>query len=458
MSHKYEPLGGALAAAAGRGQQLVRLSFAEIDVIVQGLPPSARRHRPWWANGGQPHSSVWLSAGWRVEAISLEQQWVRFARARDAAEPDGVLTSVPRRGLGTPLATTHAVREHESDLTKPVVVLIGCVKSKRPLPAPAKDLYDSALFTRRRAYAQNSGTPWFILSSQWGLLDPDQVIAPYDMYLADQPASYRRVWGQFVAEQLAVRHPLTRGAVIELHAGDAYTSALREPFTARGFTLRCAVDAKSLGQTLQWYDRLQSPMPARDTGEPEDVDAVPVPTLVRGALAALSSRAHALAPARLRDKRTTGDLAHPGLYSWWVDAPGARDLSQGLGVRLDPGLIYAGAAGATRWPSGRTSRNSLRDRIVDMHLDGSINFSTFRKTLAAILQRDHDGIRINEASLSAWMNRHLCAATWPTSLPDFLGEVELAVLHALDPPLNLRGMAQTDIRSRIRHLRSRVSP
>jgi len=33
-----------------------------------------------------------------------------------------------------------------------------------------------------------------------------------------------------------------------------------------------------------------------------------------------------------------------------VDASGAVDLSRGLGSPIQPGLIYAGLAGATRWP------------------------------------------------------------------------------------------------------------
>jgi hypothetical protein len=66
----------------------------------------------------------------------------------------------------------------------------------------------------------------------------------------------------------------------------------------------------------------------------------------------------------------------PGLYSWWVDEPGAVALTSGLGHHV-AGLIYVGQAGATRWPSGRRSFNSLRGRLVGIDRDGSVNFSTF---------------------------------------------------------------------------------
>lgn len=41
-------------------------------------------------------------------------------------------------------------------------------------------------------------------------------------------------------------------------------------------------------------------------------------------------------------------LLHPGLYSWWADDDGATDLSEGLGIEVSPGPIYAGQAGSTR--------------------------------------------------------------------------------------------------------------
>lgn len=38
-------------------------------------------------------------------------------------------------------------------------------------------------------------------------------------------------------------------------------------------------------------------------------------------------------------------LQTPGLYGWWVDEPGAADLTKGLGHPVQPGLFYAGLAG-----------------------------------------------------------------------------------------------------------------
>jgi hypothetical protein len=342
--------------------------------------------------------------------VSLERERVRFIREAD----------LPAAPVNTGTAS---------------VLLLGCVKTKRQEPAPAKDLYISPLFLKRRAYAASTGLPWFVLSSQWGLVHPDQILGPYDMYLPDQPAAYRKAWGEFVAEQLNVLHPLSAGAVVEIHAGSAYIDAVREPFARRGISVTSPVDASSMGETLHWYG--DQPL----AGDPA------VPGLAAQALAALSDADHTRTPAALR--LDADNLAQPGLYSWWVDANGAASLAAGLGLPIEPGLIYAGQAGATRWPSGRRSRNTLRARLIGMHLDGSVEFSTFRKTLDAILAE-----QVDEPSLSAWMAAHLRVAVWPTSEPDVLHSVEAAVLAALDPPLNLQGMPHSPVREALSRLRS----
>ncbi len=40
------------------------------------------------------------------------------------------------------------------------------------------------------------------LSAAVGLVEPEEVIAPYDMYLADRPVVCRRAWAGFVAAAL----------------------------------------------------------------------------------------------------------------------------------------------------------------------------------------------------------------------------------------------------------------
>src|ERR1051325_1582306 len=74
------------------------------------------------------------------------------------------------------------------------VILIGDGSAQLSEPAAVRDLYAGPLFARRRARAEASGVPWFVVSGRWGLLDPDDVLAPYSFPLAEQSVNYWRAW------------------------------------------------------------------------------------------------------------------------------------------------------------------------------------------------------------------------------------------------------------------------
>jgi hypothetical protein len=171
-----------------------------------------------------------------------------------------------------------------------------------------------------------------------------------------------------------------RGRLIEAHAGAAYVEPLRVPLAARAARLTVPPAHLWQGEQLAWYKAGSSsdlsPAPASTVVALHD----PIADMVR----LLSDPALALSPEELIARGRDG-LQVPGLYSWWVDEEGAADLSRGLGQPVTAGLIYAGEAGATRWPSGRQSASTLWSRITGMHLGSAAEFSTFRRTLAAIL-------------------------------------------------------------------------
>lgn len=100
----------------------------------------------------------------------------------------------------------------------------------------------------------------------------------------------------------------------------------------------------------------------------------------------------------------------PGLYSWWVNADGAHDLTRRLGEPIRPGLIYAGLAGATRWPSGKRSTNTLWSRIVGVHLAGRTS-SRPSATPSAPSSPPTRHDEIDEEQLTTWMTRHLAVRT-----------------------------------------------
>jgi hypothetical protein len=102
--------------------------------------------------------------------------------------------------------------------------------------------------------AERVGLPWFILSAEHGLVVPDEWFSPYERYLPDTPASFRRAWGTWVVERLELLTGTLDGRTIEVHAGSAYVHALRGPLSGKGASVYEPLAGLGLGQRLSWYD------------------------------------------------------------------------------------------------------------------------------------------------------------------------------------------------------------
>lgn len=324
------------------------------------------------------------------------------------------------------------------------LLLLGCVKTKGPSAAPARDLYTSDLFDKRRRYAEASGLPWYVLSALHGLVLPHQVLEPYDMALKDQPRSYRTRWGQDVIQALEEQAGPLDGVTLEVHAGSAYADAIRSSAEALGARLDLPLDHLVLGQQLAWY--------AGPRVRPADVRRQqPAPAEVEAAVMTLTDGSAARSPTGFPWGRR--DLASAGLYAWFIDDVGAEQLSHGLGQPVLPGLVYAGQAGATAWPSGTRRTSTLASRIGGNHLRGRITSSTWRLSLAAALQQPlvltTAADRLSDPSderLNRWMADRLRLTVQPGVERDVLSALEHAVRARLDPPLNLDGMTRTPLR------------
>lgn len=327
------------------------------------------------------------------------------------------------------------------------IVLVSCAKTKLDVPAPAKDLYTSPLFGRQRAYAEEQAVPWFILSAEHGLVAPDEWSAPYERYLPDTPSTYRVAWGAWIAERLELLAGPLEGKVVEIHAGRGYVEVIDKRLIDKGVLVVEPLRGLTLGERLAWYKtraaRPETGAAAEDTGTHVDT---------RAFVEMLLNWTRAVTPSEFLSGRGEG-LKVPGLYSWWVDEKGAADLAVGLGCSISSGLIYAGLAGATRWPSGKRSTNTLWSRISGMHLGRRHNLSTFRLSLGSVIASATGGAVIDEAALTEWMKAHLKVVASPCSDADTLGRLEHDVLTEIDPPLNLQGMEPTPIRSRLTELR-----
>jgi hypothetical protein len=335
---------------------------------------------------------------------------------------------------------------------RPTAILLGCVKSKLDHRAQARDLYCSALWRDRRAYAEASGLPWLILSAKYRLVDPHRLLHPYDLALGDLSASKRGKWGERVVDSLEERFNSLEGATFEVHAGAAYRNAIDEPLARRAASLTVPLVGLTLGEQLRWYAKQGGPVPRRNATAAE----------VRRALHDIDE-----APDRIAASDWPADLCgldQPGLYSWWVDAAGAKNLSRGLGHQVKAGRICAGQTGATKWPSGTTGKATLATRIGGNHLRGRIRSSTFRLTLASALAGPlalarESPRRLDSASekrLSAWMRKHMQVAVHPFPDRDALGDLEDQVLARLHPPLNLDGMPPTPLREALSRRRREI--
>src|SRR3954467_5743749 len=78
---RYKPLGNYLKRAASNS---VPMTFKDVEAIIgRKLPPSAYRHRPWWANEarGHSHAKAWLDAGYETEQVDMERRKLVFRRA-----------------------------------------------------------------------------------------------------------------------------------------------------------------------------------------------------------------------------------------------------------------------------------------------------------------------------------------------------------------------------------------
>lgn len=133
--------------------------------------------------------------------------------------------------------------------------LVGCVKRKRATPAPARDLYTSALFLGRRAYVERTCDAWFILSAEHGLVDPNAVLAPYDKTLNDMTPPERREWSARVLLAVHKRVGALAGVAFEIHAGKKYCAyGLADGLQRAGATVvPLPVDHLGIGLQVAWY-------------------------------------------------------------------------------------------------------------------------------------------------------------------------------------------------------------
>jgi hypothetical protein len=141
--------------------------------------------------------------------------------------------------------------------------LVACAQQKAHEPASAKELYLSPWFRFARAYAEKLGGPWRILSAKYGVIDPETVVAPYDLRLSELPAAARRDWQRHALisvfevldppppGSLAHGYNVTDKTVIFL-AGEDYSRFLWTELTRLGAYAMSPLRGLGIGEQLRY--------------------------------------------------------------------------------------------------------------------------------------------------------------------------------------------------------------
>lgn len=136
------------------------------------------------------------------------------------------------------------------------VALVSCVKSKLNHPAPARDLYTSTLFREQRQLAESTADAWYILSAEHGVVEPSDVLAPYEKTLNRMRRAERDAWSTKVLAQLERQLP-PRGEIIFL-AGERYREGLIPVLESRGYVIEIPLEGLPFGKQLQRLKELNA--------------------------------------------------------------------------------------------------------------------------------------------------------------------------------------------------------
>jgi hypothetical protein len=145
------------------------------------------------------------------------------------------------------------------------IVLVACSKSKLNTPAHAQALYKGQLFEKSKAYAKQlvedgEADAWYILSAKHGLVEPREMIGPYDETLTDASVEEKREWGKQVNLKLGEVAPTHHTPVTHIILGGKdYYEPIRSFYEnvhevkRRTFTAPFEGMAGN-GEMMQWLD------------------------------------------------------------------------------------------------------------------------------------------------------------------------------------------------------------
>jgi hypothetical protein len=117
--------------------------------------------------------------------------------------------------------------------------IITCSKQKLGAPAPAADLYaPSRLFSMALEQARAEDLEVLILSSKYGLVRPETVLAPYDVDIKTMSQMQNLAWQGLLETQVTALLSIARPACVWLFAGSEYRAPVLRIFRSYGLVAR----------------------------------------------------------------------------------------------------------------------------------------------------------------------------------------------------------------------------
>lgn len=144
-----------------------------------------------------------------------------------------------------------------------IIYLLGCGKQKQKTGwfGPARELYTGSLFKAKLRFAEKVEVKWYIVSAKFGLMDPNQVVTPYDRTMNDLSPIDRPLWAMRVVTKLILklcRSKLPNDFTLHLHMGKEYCDSIRSFLYLAGFNVILPVEGLGQGEQMKWYSEDRS--------------------------------------------------------------------------------------------------------------------------------------------------------------------------------------------------------
>jgi hypothetical protein len=111
----------------------------------------------------------------------------------------------------------------------------------------------SDLFSKAYAYCTEKYDKVAVLSAEYGLLFPDDIIEPYDKTLNNVSLKEREEWAEKVFEQMKSRLNLNEIGKAYFHCGKKYRENLIPKLEEIGIAYEVPLENLGIGKQKAWY-------------------------------------------------------------------------------------------------------------------------------------------------------------------------------------------------------------